>query len=1489
MSFRDKIKELIISILDAAYRQKRIVLALSCLVVFITTYALILPAFTLEKDEALKQGGIEVTSTEDVTDQNEQAEQSHQAEQTTEANTVPDTDKDGDNSKDKDLDNKTDAPNSEKQAEDSKDDQAWKAQYITNRKSKGWTGFKAKAASNAQLGSPEATKTLTPNLKDPSDPNSGCDGTYTLTLSVKAPSSSSQSSNKANIVIVYDSSNSMHEPVEGNEWVRDDQHGTYTLYNGKYYQLASFGTNVRKTFSFVDDNGVTHTLGADQANSGIYCGPKFKPTRTRMDVAQDCVKDLARKLLDNNTASSPDIVELAFIEYASDVTQQRLKTTDLSTFNSWVDQCITKIEETQNGGDLRGGTNWDKALKKADEIDFEDDDPVYIVFISDGNPTARTTPDGITSGTPEDDWAEYDDGKRIGSGGLFGGVIPEVYGTGNSDIKGYNFNAALRRVDVIVNQHGKTLYNIGIFGDADRMINLQPNAGYFDGTDEEHISAAFDDIVGSISSHVGYKDVQVTDGVTSMTSTAIVGHGRASDFTYRLNGEVVTEQQPWMTASFDDPVNDPEHGQYESGRLHWNLGADYILEDGATYSVSFVVWPNQHSYDLVADLNNGIQDFDELTPEEQSQFDYVNGKYVLKTNTVANATFKHSETGAIKDIPLPTPDPMPLTGSETKIEKQWIIDRDPSILYSMLYDTRDDNNDPIAYNIKFDVREDNKHYLNVDLPGGSTVTGDTVEYDWDKYDDSDMVTYEGKSFSTRWEDDLAIATGLMLSEDRMDALGLDKTQYPSGTFGEGADEKRYYILDEGHDYQVHEPDVTFEFDFTAPVFHPMLVDGVLQSVNFTIKDQESNVDKVEFNAMTAEETGVSSLHMENTLRGYIHLKKKVVDSAGVVDTEDKTEFGYVVTLNNAEGPFEGDHIPWYGIDSLFYHDEDGNYYQAAVTNGQLNLTTENGGPYPAQCPNFDPNKITGQTITYTVEGVTKTVEIFGNRMDASNDGKEVTATLKINQDQTLNIANVPSGTTYSISESSSDGFELVGIEASQEGTTQNGSTIEGTIVPNTDNDITYTNRKAVGTIQLTKKVTLDGNPTSTTKVDGDYYFTILDSEGNPAEGKIDGIDIVDGRVKITVTNGQSQAVSITDVPVGTYHIVESKPNNGSALSGIEPADAPNIDLDANTSGDVVVETSESTAVSFTNDKSSATIEKYIDQTVNKKWLDKEGNELPESDTANKTIKYRITQKRAVVQGQGAIYPVTVRLLNYNGTEIKTATYYVKKGASPNITVTKSDSGQETAIAVQIMHGYYNKRIEVSPDVNNSYRRYHFSGFNGISAESLITIRPSSNASKLSDFTFDTSYEANSPEQYIKELDKTGLNYQDYASAEVALSAATESVLFELGEVTYSAENADWTSVISNLPLYKREGNNFYVYKYVVEEIEVDGEPVDSGHYTVETTTSGNTTTIKNTVAEDAPELPAAGGIGTTIFYILGSLLTIGCAVAMISRRRLRKH
>ena len=60
--------------------------------------------------------------------------------------------------------------------------------------------------------------------------------------------------------------------------------------------------------------------------------------------------------------------------------------------------------------------------------------------------------------------------------------------------------------------------------------------------------------------------------------------------------------------------------------------------------------------------------------------------------------------------------------------------------------------------------------------------------------------------------------------------------------------------------------------------------------------------------------------------------------------------------------------------------------------------------------------------------------------------------------------------------------------------------------------------------------------------------------------------------------------------------------------------------------------------------------------------------------------------------------------------------------------------------------------------------------------------------------------------------------------------------------------------------------------------------VESVRFTAASETKDAEFIIPNT---PGAELPHSGGIGTTIFYILGTILVTGCAIVLISRRRLR--
>ena len=66
------------AILEWTKKNKSWLLALSIIVVFCTTYALILPALTLEEQEAARQGGIELASEQENADSTADAQNENQ-------------------------------------------------------------------------------------------------------------------------------------------------------------------------------------------------------------------------------------------------------------------------------------------------------------------------------------------------------------------------------------------------------------------------------------------------------------------------------------------------------------------------------------------------------------------------------------------------------------------------------------------------------------------------------------------------------------------------------------------------------------------------------------------------------------------------------------------------------------------------------------------------------------------------------------------------------------------------------------------------------------------------------------------------------------------------------------------------------------------------------------------------------------------------------------------------------------------------------------------------------------------------------------------------------------------------------------------------------------------------------------------------------------------------------------------------------------------
>ena len=1206
------------------------------------------------------------------------------------------------------------------------------------------------------LDTPDPTKILSPNIK--SDGTE--DGTYKLSLSVTGDrkEDSETETRKSNVLFVMDRSSSMtrdlvqgvsYEPYTGTEY--DNGITFYGIVNGRY-QALNYNSDIGFFTSQWGWGGQTVTPYNTENGLFVRIGNRF-------DGEQAALRDLFGQLLAKNeeTGENSDNIEISVISFATKAGDQSGWS---GTEVGWTGGTNPAVLNTGvNKTDNARGTNWEEALKyakrvmddkKAAEVaEGHDNEDYYIVFLTDGAPTATTYSMNVENGAYYG--TEGHTATQTDSQGRPRNSCEPAYQDATDDARAL--------IDA-----GYKLYNIFTFGtneDYKYMIRLtnyayheaeyvydnihdnveptdyfpdSPNAQkYFtNATDTEKLVDAFKNIFSEISVTQGHAQVRITDGLRQDALTSTFVNGKPSGVTYTVapkdspNTPIYTvtatvpedSSEPVVTFKIGnneystadnqvvkhvkDPVEGNPLASYDAGTyysvtvdgveykmalatvvptanenvstLTWDLSPVGMLMDDCVYKADFIVWPNQDAYDYVAALNNGLTEiadpenetaepipviWDQSTaiPKEDSRHkvyyeggcakypsivyypdpdkeddpdkQIYYGTFAVLTNTDQNLDYSivTTEDGEVTSvepqdtIPMELPDPMPLEDTSTFVLKKWIVDRDAGVLAQYLYDLE---GNPKKFQIRFNIYQGEAAdsadpYTSVVIGWDETAGEDGKgAYVWEgPFVNAD---YGNSSYriGTHWKADFDISAGLMLSDARMTELKLDKTGYPSAQFGNTT----YYILEPGHDYTIKEDgeNIGYEFDFVSPVYHPMLVDGVMKNVEIT-KTGSSYI----INSIASTPLDSLGLKIENNLRAYLHLNKVVVDKDNNPLPNDKTRFEYTVDIHSPI-KLEGTHIPWYGVNDLFYHDEEFNYYQADPIfegenqkEGVLTLKTESGYVCQAVCEGMFNPDIAGPTTVHYVDedGEDQEIELYGNNMTADSNQQDIQARVKINQDERLTIANIPAESTYSITETQAEGYELVSIVADQSAT-RNGYNISGTILQNSDNNVTYKNRLKSGALKLTKVVQIDGKAPASdqyTLVDGDYLFTVENAEDNTFE--------VTKYVQITVMNGvavsykiantedalsESETVTglwaiLTNLAAGDYVITETAERNGLLLTDIARGDASETAPDLENSRVTVHVTVDDTAAAGANARATFTNNYYNNDGPDKTALD----------------------------------------------------------------------------------------------------------------------------------------------------------------------------------------------------------------------------------------------------------------------------------------------
>ena len=729
------------------------------------------------------------------------------------------------------------------------------------------------------LGAPDHTKKLVPNYTD-----GAWDGTYTLYLDVTGKAASVEKGNKADIILVYDTSNSM----------------------------------------------------SGEAGNGKY----------RYQIAYNVVKDMAKSLFKYNKAEETEpgetepgetepgetepTVRIGVVSYASTAKREFGYVDNLTDFDNgfaFANEYSTYIKGTF------GGTNWEDGLQMARALYDEQHRPdaeQYIIFVSDGEPTCRVTrgdyyqnrdlveynmtnnntvANPFTDTTNKDSNGEYKQYYARGysaliDGGYYYTGVEHCYSNAKDDARSF--------VDA-----GATLYSVGIFNDDDSLWQMNTLANYaytgYEYQDVENdnykyassvdvLHDVFADIVHQITMDFRYGNVEIKDIMTAVTLTTGELNGHATDFKYYKNpaGGNLTEWADAPAASYNS----------ETRTVDWNLDEIGMLDENVTYTVGFTVWPDQDTYDAILVLNDMI---DEMIAEgkppakvdayaEQHYPDIYpllskddNNHYIVQSNAEAELSYERMvvENGEPRSLgrekagySYPN---METTTYNMSVSKIW---------NDNLYD--DNRFKSVIFNIYEDYDE---------TPGAVNEPYATVTLDASDRDPNDPY---------RWTETIEISPGIIKTE--VNGTEPINPGHRYRVFEVGYIDKS----DVFHDISNPDDYDDYRYEFVSEEVTPMLYDGHMKFLN------DANDD--------------GGLSGTNNLRGGINLYKKVLDSNGnPIYTNEDYEFifnvsvpdKYIIGQDNQGNPiYDSNAYPlWYTVYTDVNHD--GKYNGPGDTNGPM--------------------------------------------------------------------------------------------------------------------------------------------------------------------------------------------------------------------------------------------------------------------------------------------------------------------------------------------------------------------------------------------------------------------------------------------------------------------------------------------------------------------------------------------------------------------------
>ncbi|MBE6009928.1 MAG: Cna B-type domain-containing protein [Lachnospiraceae bacterium] len=432
---------------------------------------------------------------------------------------------------------------------------------------------------------------------------------------------------------------------------------------------------------------------------------------SRADQAEDVMHDFIENLRGYQSTSDPRNIQMALVTFARTGSQTQGWTSDLTGGANGINRFFddggtdgsTNLTYT---GNASYGTNWESALSNARTVlNGADTDPTFVIFVTDGAPTASGN--GNNAISPNSGLNQL---RPFYEAGLSNARAIQT----RTDTKLFGIYAYGTEADLL----DDLMYYAN--NGRERTIRTQtdPTDNYYNAGQTEQLNEAIEAIFQEIVETLGVTAVSITDGTTSdvQTTSGPIDLLEVDDtsFAYwmsipvtngqftRINPTTGEETTYRVTANADgtcrvtggaSPITvtgtvsggnfkfkwegatelsdgkTPPAATFDGKEVKWNLNSVGTLLDGVTYSVTFDVWPSQYTYDTLAKMENGDQEWSALDTNVKK---YLTEDGALLTNTYANLTYSDSRTN-IKDktVAYNELEPVALVTEKMSVHKTW--------------------------------------------------------------------------------------------------------------------------------------------------------------------------------------------------------------------------------------------------------------------------------------------------------------------------------------------------------------------------------------------------------------------------------------------------------------------------------------------------------------------------------------------------------------------------------------------------------------------------------------------------------------------------------------------------------------------------------------------------------------------------------------------------------------------------------------------------